>query len=75
MAGGSGDVTYDLYILYESTLMSLVKRTQTSPPVHILNEVEWPGAFTIDENVTFQWSATRSSLSESTIEVLMHRVR
>ena len=75
VAGGSGGVGYTLYILYESTLMSVVYREQTTPPVHLLNELEWIGDFTIDENVTLQWSATRTSLSESTIEVLMHRIR
>ena len=75
VAGGSGDVTYEIFVGDGTELQSVVKRAQTSPPVHLNQELEYPHGLEIDENLTLQFSATRSSLSAAKIQVLTYRIR
>jgi len=75
VAGGSGDVVYDIFVGDGTELQNITKRTQTSPPVHINQELEYPAGLTIDSNNSLQFSATRSSLSSAKIQVLMTRIR
>ena len=75
VAGGSGDVVYDIFVGDGTELQNVCKRTQTRPPVHINQELEYPHGLEIDENLTLQFSATRSSLSAAKIQVLTYRIR
>lgn len=75
VAGGSGDVTYEVFVGDGTELQSVVKRAQTSPPVHLNQELEYPHGLEIDENNTLQFNATRSSLSAAKIQVLTYRIR
>jgi hypothetical protein len=75
VAGGSGDVIYEVFVGDGTELQSVVKRTQTTPPVHLNQELEYPHGLEIDENMTLQFSATRASLSSAKIQVYAYRLR
>jgi len=75
VVGGSGDVIYEVFVGDGTELQSVVKRTQTSPPVNLNQELEYPHGLEIDENNSLQFSATRISLSSSKIQVLAYRIR
>ena len=75
VAGGSGDVIYDIFVGDGTELQNVCKRTQTTPPVHINQELEYPAGLTLDSNNSLQFSATRSGLSSAKIQVLMTRIR
>lgn len=75
VAGGSGDVTYEVFVGDGTELQSIIKRAQTSPPVNLNQELEYPAGLTLDSNNTLQFSATRTSLSSAKIQVLMTRIR
>lgn len=75
VAGGSGDVTYEVFVGDGTELQSILKRTQTTPPVNLNQELEYPDGLTLDSNNTLQFSATRTSLTSAKIQVLMTRIR
>jgi len=74
VSGGSGSVTYDIYLLNGSEIQAIAKRSVTSPPVIINDEVEYPAGLEIDENTILQFTATRSSLTSSKIQVYAYRL-
>jgi len=74
VAGGSGDATYEVFVVDGSEIQSVVKRAQTTPPVHLNQELEYPHGLEIDENIILQFSATRSSLSSAKIQVYASRL-
>lgn len=78
LAGGSGNVQHRFFFVdEESNIINWFYFSSSSSDLVLNQELEWSGADgpTFDENVSLQYSATRSSLSASDITIMMHRTR
>ena len=74
VSGGSGDVIYEVLVTDGTESQSIVKRTQTTPPVNLNQELEYPHRLEIDSNVQLRFSATRSGLTAAKIQVYAYRL-
>ena len=77
LAGGSGNVQHQFYFADGSNIINWYYISSTSSALILNQELEWSGAAgpTFDENVSLQYSATRSSLTQSDVLVMLHRIR
>ena len=77
VAGGTGTVIYEVFVGEGSELQSIVKKSvsDSTVPIHMNVEGEYPVALELDENNTLQFNATRTSLSSCKIQVLTYRIR
>jgi len=77
IAGGSGNVQHQFYFGDGSNLINWYYISSSSSNLILNQELEWSGAAgpTFDENMSLQYSATRSSLTQSDVLVMLHRIR
>jgi hypothetical protein len=77
LAGGSGSVIHQFYFGDGSNLINWYYISSTSSNLILNQESEWSGAAgpTFDENMTLEYAATRTSLTQSDVLVLLHRIR
>lgn len=78
ITGGSGNVNHEFYFGDDNgNLMNWFYKSSSSSSLILNQDDEWSGNIgpVFDENLTLFYEATRSSLSNSTILILMHRIR
>lgn len=77
LAGGSGNVQHRFFFGDGTNLINWYYISSSSSDLVLNQELEWSGAAgpTFDQNISLQYSATRSSLTSSDILVLLHRIR
>ena len=77
LAGGSGNVQHRFFFGDGTNIINWFYLSSSSSDLVMNQEAEWSGANgpTFDENVSLQYSATRTSLTQSDVLVLLHRIR
>ena len=77
-AGGSGNIIHEFYFGDDNgNMINWFYKSSSSTNLILNQDDEWAGSDgpVFDENLTLFYEATRTSLTNSTILLLMHRIR